>query len=249
MASATETFPKAPIAEALLEIQVVNPPFTEEEKPLSFYEFVAARFPQKQARVKHEVTVHVGEVQPQTAPDSEVCGYFFTSPENGKVVYAGKDSYSFHKLRPYENWNAFRVEARELWGLYRTHLQPTNVSRVSVRNINRIEVPLPIRDLRDYCLLFPDLPAQLPQSLSEFFMRFVIPDSESATTGIITLTFEPPKADESILGLILDIDVFQEFAVLSPDEERIWDTLETLRDYKNRIFMSSTTETAKQLFR
>jgi uncharacterized protein (TIGR04255 family) len=246
----TETFPKAPITEALLDIQVVSPEAADNAKLADFHRYIEERFPEKQEREvwTQEIKLKHGEA-PKTEAAGGVSGYFFKSADKGKLVQVRKNGFTFHKLRPYENWETFRDEAKELWERYRQHVCPTNVSRLGLRYINRIEVPLPIKDFRDYCLLFPDIPPEIPQSLMELFLRFVVPDSESRSNGIVTVTFEPPTSEANVLGLILDIDVFQQFTVLSPDNDTLWKTFETLREYKNRIFMSSTTESAKKLFR
>jgi uncharacterized protein (TIGR04255 family) len=45
----------------------------------------------------------------------------------------------------------------------------------------------------------------------------------------------------------LDIDVFKQRDVIG--EEDAWQTLEALRDFKNKIFFESITEKAKELFK
>lgn len=246
----TETFPKAPITEALLDIQVVSPEATDIAKLADFHLGIEDRFPERQEREMWplEIKLKRGEA-PKAETASGITGFFFVSADKSKIVQVRKNAFAFHKLRPYQNWEAFRDEAKELWERFREHVGPTNVSRLGLRYINRIEIPLPIKDFRDYCLLFPEIPPEMPQYLAELFLRFVVPDTESRSNGIVTVTFEPPNAEANVLGLILDIDVFQQFTVLSPDDGTLWTTFEILRDYKNRIFMSSTTETAKTLFR
>jgi uncharacterized protein (TIGR04255 family) len=246
----TETYPNAPITEALLDIQVVPSETTTLATLLQFQQAIADRFPVKQEQHlwKQELRLKPGE-SPQAESSGEVIGYFFLSPDRTKLAQALINSFTFHKLRPYQDWQTFQDEAKKLWEKYVNLANPTNVSRAALRYINRIDVPLPMKDFRDYCSLFPEIPPQMPQALAELFLRFVVPDTNSPSVGIVTATFEPPKPKDATLGLILDIDVFQQFAVLSPQSPDLWVAFERLREFKNQIFNSSTTEAAKNLFR
>jgi uncharacterized protein (TIGR04255 family) len=95
-------------------------------------------------------------------------------------------------------------------------------------------------------LTTPEIAPGLPQGLSGFFMRLLIPDERSNCNAIVTETMEPPQ--QNFLPLILDIDVFRE-AAFDVNATEIWDTLERLRDFKNQIFFKSITDKAKELFK
>lgn len=169
----------------------------------------------------------------------------FTSADGRQIVQARLDGFTFNRLRPYKEWESFRDEARALWERYCEIARPEVVSRVALRFINKIEMPLPLRDFKEYILTIPEVAPGLPQGLSGFLMRLVIPDEHSDSIAIITETIEPPQGDR--LPLILDIDVFRERA-FAPHEEGIWEAFEHLRTLKNEIFFKSITDRAKGLF-
>jgi len=141
------------------------------------------------------------------------------------------------------------AEAKELWLRYVELAHPASVQRVVLRYLNRIALPLPLRDLRDYCPLFPDLPPALPQGMSEFFLRVALPVADAPCVSIVTLTFEPPTPGATVLNLIFDNEVAYGFSALNVDTEAIWSKLAELRDLKNKVFDASLTEKAKELFR
>ena len=246
-----ETFPHAPITEALLDIQATLPESSDAARLLEFESLVKDRFPEKKELFFWEqgFQLHLGkEAQPMPLIQ-RLQGHLFVSPDKTKLVQARVNGFTFNKLKPYESWDKFNEEARELWEHYRAIASPVNVTRVALRYLNRIEIPLPIKDLKDWGVLFPDVPPDIPQGLTEFFLRFVTPDPESGASGIITMTFEPPHPERTVLPLILDVDVFYSFDLMAPKTEYLWGKFAQLRELKNKIFFSIITENAKNLFR
>ena len=246
-----ETFSRAPITEALLDIQAVLPEAVDTARLLAYHDLVKDRFPEKRDRLSWSQGFHwrVGQ-QPEVMPVAQKLeGYLFVSPDKTKIVQARVNGFTFNKLKPYETWEKLSQEAKGLWEQYRGLATPVNVSRVGLRCLNRIEIPLPVGDPKQFCLLFPDLPPEMPQAITEFFQRCVVRDSESGSLGVVTLTFEPYQQASTVLALILDIDVFYQFDATPPDTTQLWQKLDMLHDLKNRIFFSSLTENAKRLFR
>lgn len=239
-------FPRAPILEALLDIRVILPPNVKLDRLATLQDRCSDRYPQRRERIMWEAqwTVKEGSMESAAAkggPD----GYIFTS-ENGKQLFQARfDGFTFNRLRPYDRWESFRDEAMELWKHYLAIAQPESVTRIALRYINELNLPLPIRDFKDYILTTPEIAPEMPQGLRTFFIRLEIPDPESETVAIITETMKPPQVD--VLPLIFDIDVFQE-QTLDPHEAKIWETFEHLREFKNRIFFNSITDKAKGLF-
>lgn len=149
-------------------------------------------------------------------------------------------------LRPYPKWEAFRDEAVARWNTYRSIAGPLRVSRLALRYINRIELPLPLGDFKEYLRTTPEIAPELPQGLSEFLLRLVIPCPEFKSTAIITETLDAPSNDR--LPWILDIDVFQDSPPLTCADD-IWTVFDQLRELKNRMFFHSLTEKALNLLR
>lgn len=244
-----ERFEKAPITEAILDIRVQLPNQIDLARLATFQDAVKERYPTKRERVSWQFGF---QVKPETAPDAfkpsgGPDGYLFISSDEKQLVQARLDGFTFNRLKPYDRWESFRDEARQLWQHYVQITTPERVTRLALRYINRIEIPLPIRDLKDYILTTPEMAPELPQSLDSFFMRLVVRDPNSQAIAIITLTMEQIKENKA-LPLIFDIDVFRE-AVFDSKNNEIWSTMEQLRDLKNNIFFKSITEKAKELIR
>jgi uncharacterized protein (TIGR04255 family) len=243
-------FPNAPITEALIDIRVKLPPQTDLAKLAVFHDAIKQRYPAKQERVSWR-----GHIEVKASPVAQVSqsaaggpdGYLFTSVDGRQVVQARLDGFTFSRLKPYDKWESLRDEARELWQHYIRIASPETVTRIALRYINRIEIPLPIRDFKEYILTTPEIAPDLPQGLGSFFMRLVIPDAQTQAVAVVTETVEPIEESSNRLPLIFDIDVFR-MAAFDVTGKALWETLDQLHDLKNDIFFKSITPKAKELF-
>ncbi|HHT9146388.1 MAG: TIGR04255 family protein [Candidatus Brocadiaceae bacterium] len=249
MVSEYTVFPNAPITEALLDIRVEFPEEITLAKIDLFYDSVRTRFPEKQPRISFQAGIKVSSEGTSAAlPTSGgIDGYLFQSPHEKKIVQARLDGFTFHKLKPYNKWEVFREEARELWNIYFQITNPVKITRIALRYINRIEIPLPMKDFKEYILTVPEIAPKLPQALNHFFMRLVIPNPEIQAIAIITQTMENPTENQR-LPLIFDIDVFQNTTYIGNKAE-MWNEFEKLHIFKNEIFFNSITEKTKEFFK
>lgn len=239
----------APITEALIDIRVrVKADFDVHEFE-SLHETIAGQYPDKKKRQKWEGRFEFGKGKTEVSPGSEsIDAYIFTSSGGKQIFQARIDGFTFNRLRPYETWETFRDEAFRLWKLYRGVLS-SDITRVALRYVNKFDIPLvpePLKDFNEYLTAAPIVPEGLPQGVSSFLTRVVINEPTIDASAIITQAFEQ-IVDPRFLPIILDIDVFRQRDLIS--EEEAWQTLETLCDFKNKIFFESITEKAKELFK
>ena len=247
-----EQYPNAPIQEAILDVAVTLPETVTLDVLAGFQNGLEERFPTRKERRSWMQSLQFLSGQedvPSLAP-VVVDGFLFLSEDNGKVVQARRDGFTFNKTTPYGDWAQFRAEAKGLWEQYRELAHPIKINRLALRYINRIELPLPFTSFRDYFPLFPEFPEAIPQKLSEFFMRFAAPvPTEPGIQVIVTLTFQPPPPEKPVLPVILDIDAaFVDAAVLA-DAELLFEKADALRKIKNSVFEASITDKCRALFR
>lgn len=242
-------FRNAPIKEALLDVRVELPNDVDLKKLEMFHGFVKERFPERQERkfIKAEIKLQPENVLGQFPASSRTVGFLFRSPSEKKIVQARLDGFTFNKLKPYESWELFRSEAKNLWEFYLQVANPLRITRIALRYINRIDVPLPLKTFKEYILTTPEIAPSLPQALGHFFMRLVIPNPEIQAIATIIETMENP-VDNQRLPLILDIDVWRE-TIYETNQSEMWNDFEQLRVFKNDIFFNSITEKTKELFR
>ncbi len=244
-----QTFTNAPITEALLDIQVSRQGSVDFRALEPFCDAIAASYPDRRLRKEFRAQFSVSDEGDAVAasPDGGIVGYRLTSADGSQVALARVNGFSFSRLRPYQDWDRFRGEARRLWDLYLTLTEPESIQRIALRYINRLELPLPFGDFREYVRTAPDIAPGLPQSLSHFLMQLQIPSPAHDAIAIVTETMETPIGDESRLPFILDIDAIRT-GRLEPRDAALWDRFEKLHALKNEIFFQSITDKTKELF-
>lgn len=243
-----ERFPNAPIKEAMLDIQVTFGSPVETARLETFHDLIRADYPLKQSRIKWHGEIQVAEGNVAQAVKQRAHGFLFRSADEQRAVQARQDGFTFNWLKRYDGWEVFCDEARRHWESYRDAFCPEAVTRLGLRYINRIGIPLPFTDFREYVKTAPDVAPGLPQSLSALFMRLEIPDQARGLVAIITETFESSDEGDTRLPFIFDIDVVHQ-AMFDPSNPTIWETFGEMRDYKNEIFFNSMTDRACELFR
>lgn len=239
-----------PIAEAILDIKTSLPPDIFLSHLQEFQEFVKVDYPVKKERRFFEggVQFKSGSAPEFKASTEKVDGFLFHSDDNKSIVQVRLDGFTFNKLRPYSNWEKFSNESKRLWAQYLKIAKPISVSRIALRYINRIELPMPFSDFKEYIRTAPEVAIGIPQGLAGFFVRLVIPNEQIGATAIVIETIEPIRPDTNKLPLIFDLDVFKSVS-MEPDTGKIWAMLNQLREYKNLIFDKSLTDKTKELFK
>lgn len=243
-------FPNPPIIEALLDIRVNLPKEITLDTLATFQDDIKERFPTRKESYKWEGGVEFqAGTTPKLMPPSGGCiGYLFRAPDDKEIVQARLDGYTFNKLKPYSKWEEFSSEAKELWERYVRVAKPVNVIRLALRYINKIELPLPIKDFKEYILTIPEIAPDIPNTLSGFFTRLVISNPEIQANAVITETMEKIDEKARILPFIFDIDVSRDF-IFEPQSEEIWRTFNELRQFKNQVFLNSMTDKTKEFFK
>jgi uncharacterized protein (TIGR04255 family) len=241
-------YQKAPIREAMFDIRVRfdQPVSLPELKALSAA--VKENYPRTQSRVSFESNVSLPD--PKKAPITTATppkedGYLHFSADGKQVFQARVDGFTFNRIYPYDRWATFSAEAKKLWNIYEKVGGTGKITRIALRYINAIPLPIPCK-IEDYIRTTPTISPDLPQDIQNFFMRLVLPFPAINAFGLVIATMEQPH--EGRLPLIFDIDVFKNIE-LDFHDDSVWKHFSDLRDLKNLIFEKSTTATAKELFK
>lgn len=235
---------KAPITEALVDVRVKLHPDIDLSILRQVADLVSREYPERQERIRIESKFDSKTKQSETT--YVVDGYLCTSSDKKQVLQVRLDGFTFSRLRPYQTWEDLRQEAHRLWQLYVQAASPELVTRVALRYINRLDIPLPLRDFGDYLTAPPIVPQDLPRGLISFLTRNVIREPSLNFMAIISQSLEPVGVPD-VAPVILDIDVFKEVQY-NVGEEAIWETLDQLREFKNNIFFKSITEKIVELY-
>jgi uncharacterized protein (TIGR04255 family) len=246
------TLAHAPVIEAVIELKVrtTEPVGIERLEPLK--SMLKGRFPVSkelhffQAEVRIDAD-HKAEQNLQAMPS----GVRLDTNDNKYVAQCRVDGVAISRLTPYVRWDSLCDVAKEVWTAYVETISPAAVTRLGVRYINRITLDAESIDFDALLTSGPRIPTGMPQELTEFFNRVVVPLPKIHSTVAIVQALDaapPVHSGSSLPGLILDIDAFCEEAH-PVGGSRIWETLELLRGAKNLAFFSSITEQTLERFK
>lgn len=240
-------YPNAPITEAILDFQVELPDGVTLTDLEQVYHGLEAKYPIKKSRNVAIVQGQVGGKAATAAASSRQLGFLFVSEDQKYVFQARLDGFTMSRLAPYERWEPFRDEAQGLWGAYRSAVAPTNISRLAMRYINRLDLPRPVDDLRTYLRTGPEVSSDLPQELAGYLLNLRIPQKDISSHILINQTIIE-SARPGVVSIVLDIDIFRS-ADVPQDEEGIWAFFESLREKRNDVFEACITDQARELFK
>lgn len=240
----SKTYGNAPITEALIDLRVG---LLAQNSLASFAEIqkaVIGEYPIREDMQKVEQHLEVGPSIKTTTTQTPV-GYRFLSEDKKRIFQAKSNGFTFNWLAPYENWATFSTEAKRLWDIYKSFIPEAQIIRVAVRYINRLDLPLPLGDFKEYLRTVPEVSPSLPQGLSDFFMQLQIPQ-EDLDAMLLLNEAMVPSSKENHISVVLDIDLFRD-ALLDKDSDEHWDMLEKLRARKNQIFEACITDKTRSL--
>lgn len=231
--------PHAPITEAIIDIRAELPPDVTLEDLSRFQLGIESRFSKRAERRSLKTTINLqGDTPTVSMPPPEPDGYLFTSESERLIAQARRDGFTLSRLNPYHEGGQFIQEAQELWQRYADIVGPVKVTRLAVRNVNRINIEVGAA-LERYILTGPSIARALPQFLAGYFLRMQLPDP-SGSHAVVTQAFGQSSPENQVVPLIFDIDAFKEVELLPGDSE-IWNIISELRSLKNRIFFNSVT--------
>ena len=237
----------APITEAIIDFRVKLSSNFRVTEFSSLKEMLHDNYPNVEERRLIAGGIKVaGKQIEQTVEDKGLYGYFFKSHDGRNVAQFRGDGFTFSRLKPYTHWEDILAEAKDLWQLYVAKASPELVTRIAVRYINQLNIPLPINNFTRYLTAPPNIPGSIPQAVSHFLTRVVVQDAELGAMANITQALQKSPSPDYVT-IILDIDAYKQ-KELGFDESAIWLTLGQLRDLKNRIFFDSITEETARLF-
>jgi uncharacterized protein (TIGR04255 family) len=239
-------YSKAPITEAILDIQV------EAAEGLTLVSLAGCQHPVlAEYPTKRELKAAFArfEMGPQWAASatSQELGFAYISADGKQLFQVRMDGFTANRLAPYSKWETFSQEARRLWNIYREAAKPARITRIALRYINRIDIPTSPIELKDYFNTSPEVAEGLPQPMAGFFMQVLLSlEDVKSSVSIVETIVEP--AQPGSVSVVLDLD-FSRTVEIPGTEEELWNLFEVLREKKNAVFNTCITEKTKELIR
>jgi uncharacterized protein (TIGR04255 family) len=234
-----EVFANAPVEEAIIMIRL-----SLHDQPGQRVEALSTVFHTSYPIV--ERIAGEGEGLHATVSAQNFNGLRLLSLDRQQVLQITPRSFSFHRLRPYDRWQAFVQGAHTAWRVFVPICRPAAVTEVQLRYVNVFHFPRPFDSWSEYLVMRPEVPPLVDTGLVSYTMSLNLLDTSVPAAAVVTQTTQADRND--IVQVVFDITTRAGFAG-KVTEAQIWRTLERLREYKNRLFFEGITERAKELFR
>ncbi len=240
------TYNNPPIVEAIFDIRVNNTEISNLSQIEELKNSILKDFPIANKRINFEgkIELNTKDDNLSSSHQTNATGFIFSNKVNNRKIQFRTDGYTCNFLKPYTNWSEFSELAFLYWDKYKEFAEPSAVTRIALRFINKIEIPLKEFKFETYLNNVPRIPKSFPQTFHRFFNQMQIPCGYKNTEAIISQTFENPESN--YLPYIMDIDVFHQIIMLA--NEDFHKEFDQLRIFKNRIFEDLITDKTRELF-
>jgi uncharacterized protein (TIGR04255 family) len=239
----TRTYLHPPIAEAAIEIRISNPLSAKD------LEKIVTKL-KKLYPNSHSINGLDINLGPNAAVVNQTqTGFRLVSDDQADIVILYPQSLVVARLAPYPGWSAIQDRVVSAWKIWKIVAKTRTISRVGIRYINRIDIPVDDTgkiEIEDYLTLYPTAPDLSDAPMSHYLIQFTKPTSLHLWSTTITSTIQPSPLVKT-LSLLLDIDVFRTEDIPLNDDN-LWLMLAEARNLKNDIFHQCITSKAAELF-
>lgn len=249
-------YDRAPIVEAIIDVRLSAAPTFRITNPEMKTVLEAEKAQYSQVLEAHtvEATANFGPagmVTTSARAQHDADAYRLQDNNGKQAAHLEGGRFSFSKYEPYETWETLRDEAKRIWHRYVQVVRPVSVHRLSLRYVNRIDIPLVAGDLKEWLLTVPDVHPSLGPGVTSYMMELQIPQvGLPKTVAMMRQALVQPHKPE-VISIVLDIDVVRGVDLSGSDADlaQVWQMFETLHTRENQIFENTITERVRERIR
>lgn len=197
-----------------------------------------------------EINVEINAKAGAAKVQHTLSGFKLSSVDRTEILMIKPFAISFVKLAPYEGWDSFFSELQSIWAVFEKFQQSKRkISRIGVRYINRIDIPVDGQSgisLERYFYLVPQLPQTHIANVLRFTSQTQIALGYEDMQATVNFASVPSPLINHI-SILLDLDLFREENI-PQNSGNLWAFLGLLRNEKNRLFEASITDATRGLF-
>lgn len=242
---AQSSYKSAPITEAVIELKFSEP------IDWSAIEKVSAKlvgeYPQNQNIQTFNVHVSLEGNESPSAAVLPQLGHRRASIDMTELLVLTSAAFVSSQLAPYPGWNAFYERFVRDWKVWKRVVGFKEISRIGVRYINRIDIPIsgPIVEFENYLNVYAKIPDVLGP-VGGYAAQAVLPQADIGCTLRLNSAVVPsPILDH--MSILFDQDIAKEVDPPQSDGD-ISDLLNRIRVKKNEVFEACITDRARELF-
>lgn len=238
----SEKYPKPPIVEALIEVRF------EPKLPEKVLRRLINSIKPRYARVEEQVEVEFSFNMEAAAQDvkQKFSGARFLSEDGADILVLSRSSVVVSRLAPYTSWIVLKGRMEDEIKALRQAAPNRSFSRLGVRYVNRIDVPLidEVFSPVPYLTVFPEPPPVLAQRAAAGFSVSLV----GCAVGQYKVNVNTGIVVPQLIGhgaLLVDVDAYIEIEM---ETRELFEQLEGVREVKNAVFEGLITDEARKLF-
>ncbi|MBB3310992.1 uncharacterized protein (TIGR04255 family) [Rhizobium sp. BK196] len=242
------TYPRAPIVEAVIEVQFADSPLTKRDME-RFVKKVDRKYPHNQLMQDYNVGFEFSGGQARGLPGTLRQEWFrCVGQDAADILVIRPTSLVTARTAPYYSWELLFDSFVKDFDVLRKLFGFKRATRIGARYINRIDVPSPKSarvDSRRFINIYPNLPFSDYPVFDGSFSSVEFRDREGTNVIIRAGLADPVLINHT--SLLLDIDVFV-LEDLPLKVDSVLNLYDKLRDKKNQLFEALITEEGRALF-
>ena len=236
-----------PITEAVIGINFSSPisPSDIEAVVKKF----SSSYPDYQTVSTYDVSVELvnDQTSKPTADFNQLIGHRLSTADMTQILLLWPSSITISQLSPYQGWDdLFKRFVRD-WSVLKRIIGFQTISRVGVRYINRVDIPVTesILEYEKYLNIYPKMP-ELLNHLEAYAMQSAAHLKDiDCQLKLNTASVPSPLLDHG--SFVIDQDISK--AINPPQSDKdIYDLLNKIRVQKNLIFEACINVHARKLF-
>ena len=232
---------RPPIVEALVDLRAAVPGDSKVFDALA--DELKDEFPTKHERRNFEARIEIknGKLVSPRVDSTSFGGVRVGNVDGTVLVQFRPDGFTLNNMKKYVGGDELLDRALAFWELLVQRAQPEVVSRVALRYINRLKLPLTSGDpFTRYLTSPPALPEGAPRRLSEFLSRVVGHDEQRQATAVVVQQLNRREGEQPV-AVTIDVDVFRT-GTFPVDSSALRGILDSLRALKNETFFALLTD-------
>ena len=244
---------KAPIIEALIEIQVIPRVGLSALDMLTGFDTIREEFPERQEISRNPgIILQFSSSESQLTPPASLSGIRFISQDKRYILQSRIDRFTLSMVCDpqassyYTQWVDMKHRAQELWSIYVKSCGPVSVRQCALRYINRFDPPEDGSPVAGLFNNLPLLPIDNTDLLAGFWTNLATRQTKENAQTIINLGSVNSLITDSF-SIIFDIEVSSLDKEWYPDSPDLWEYLDSLRDLKNSAFERYISDKAREV--
>jgi len=237
---------RAPITEALVDIRADAPNAPEAFDQLR--ERLKSEFPTTEVRnaLTAELRIENGKLVAPNTKDLGPHGLQMSNAEGTLTVQFRRDGFTLNNLKTYLGGERLVAKALELWTVFAGITPLSAPSRLAIRYINKLELPLSKGvDFDTFLTSAPDLPPEIPDHYAEFLSRVVAHHGDDEKPYLIVTQHLTNEAGRPVV--VIDLDGFL-VGTFPSDKAALTPILKQIVDIQRAAFFSLITEATVKIY-